>query len=333
MNSTLDWRFLRTFALAVMVPLTAIALLNFLVNPFRFYPVRLCPPLDWPTRDIKIHMIDENPSPEVLILGSSRMMEVGDADVRRVSGKSAFNAAVDSARSEDLYAVFAYALARGWRPRELLIGLDLESFQDRIPPDNRLMNNWALSRFLPRSMRLRSLFSRAQALLTFDQTVASLQSLLRLRAGRAATPTAFEPRDGVLDGRIRDPGPDSSGPDLHGVDYFASVLDGFGALDPDRTMLFEDLLGQAERLHIRVRCVTTPLHKEVIGVLTRKKLFAHVHGAVSRYLAGLSDRFPGFSFDDMTSVASFGGSDAFFHDAVHMRKRNIDLVLRHVFRS
>lgn len=72
--------------------------------------------------------------PEVLLMGSSRSVLVDPRQVRRLTGRSAFNAGISDANALELRAMLDYADLRspGALPHVVLL-LDVEAFDDRTP--------------------------------------------------------------------------------------------------------------------------------------------------------------------------------------------------------
>lgn len=103
-------------------------------------------------RDLKFESLTRC-RPEVLILGSSRSMRIRPATVRALTGRSAFNAAVDSALVEDFVALAERAPGK----KEILLGVDLEAFHNQWSTDPGLLELTGTSPWGARASRLLSL--------------------------------------------------------------------------------------------------------------------------------------------------------------------------------
>ncbi|PYQ49483.1 MAG: hypothetical protein DMF59_13490 [Acidobacteria bacterium] len=174
-------QFTRAFLTLAGFGLLAVAALNFFINPMEYYPPRLVPPAVWDAREIKTRMLGEaQPKPRVLILGSSRAMKIDPAVVTRITGLPTFNVSVESAMTEDDYALLRYAVEqKGITPQMVLIGIDIESFHNHKAADGRLLMSGSLRRYLKGEGR-KIPWKEFTMLFTASQTYYSLLRLQRL---------------------------------------------------------------------------------------------------------------------------------------------------------
>jgi hypothetical protein len=325
-----------TFLIILVGTLSAISVLNFVVNPLGYYPVSIFHPLTWSTRQIKAALMISSPPVEALILGSSRTMSLSPAEIHRLSGLRAFNASVDSARIEDDLAIFRFATEeRGWNLREVVVGLDVEAFHDGIPPDPRLSTAPEFRHWLPWTPRLRVITGALKDLVSLGQAHQSLRSIELHIAGLSPRENVFQ-RDGWNDAEAWDEkfarGLVRSDIDVSLGEY-SNRYAGFQHVDVDRARMFEDLLASASRRGMKVRAFLTPLHPKVLERLRRERDFERLRNEVVSTLRDLESKNAGFSFRDYTEVQSFGGSVDLFMDGAHVRKGNADRILAALYRD
>ena len=174
--------FLRHFVVVTTLAVGCIAGANYVINPLGLYAPKVFPPLVRTSRSDKLELIHNfSPKPEAVVLGSSRAMQISPAVVQRLTGLPGFNLAVDSARTEDYYALVRRLVeGEGARPRLLLIGVDVEAFHDHVAPDDRLLALPALTTYLNGNDR------RSATAMKLRQIVAQQQTLLSARAGAPA---------------------------------------------------------------------------------------------------------------------------------------------------
>ena len=178
-------RFCAAVVLWAVTAWAAVAALNFIVNPYAQYPTQLVPPRVRTSRAQKLQLLNQmQPAPEGLILGSSRVMKLEPDYLQALTGYEFFNAGVNYGKPEDALAwVRYYQQHVGRAPRMIILGLDVAAFADDPPVDARLLSLPALAEQVPEAVRWRDRGRRWQELLSWQQSRASLQSLLLLATG------------------------------------------------------------------------------------------------------------------------------------------------------
>ncbi len=126
-----DGGFLRVFFAASAVLLGLLALLVLLTDPLGRFGTGLIPPVVSSDRDQKAALYRaRTPTPEIVVLGSSRSKTIAPACLQQLTGRTAFNFAVNGAGSEDLVAILGFLRAQpGSRIRTLYAGVDPEMLQ------------------------------------------------------------------------------------------------------------------------------------------------------------------------------------------------------------
>src|SRR5713226_9571413 len=172
-------RALHSFAIALALQLSAIALINFLVNPFRLYPTHLVAPATVDDHTTKLELL-RSQRPQLLVLGSSRVLKLEPAYLERRTGLRAFNLGVASGQPEDSLCLFRYATERLRLPvRRVVLGVDVDSFTPTAPVNPQLRKDPRLRGFLPPELRPRWTAPIGDLLeaLTLEQLTLSIRAL------------------------------------------------------------------------------------------------------------------------------------------------------------
>lgn len=319
--------------LVILLVTTAVALLvvaaiDYVINPYAYYPSRLLPPLVWQSRRLKAEMLEQRGRrPEVLILGSSRTMKVAPAQVQRLTGLDTFNACVDSARAEDWNVMYRYTTEGLKAPiREVIIGADIEAFHDHVEADARLLGTHELRPFVPVKLKWRWYLHAAQEALSWEQLTDSFRSVEYHFVGYPSPKYRFD-ADGVL----------------HYVEWEQQIAAGTFKWDPSleeydgrllgmtglaswRCRYFEELVGLAQQRGARVRVFITPVQKVLLDHLRRTRDYDRLRGETLAYLTEQAVRFPNLRVVDFTEVSSFGGQEDGFLDGAHTTDENSALM-------
>lgn len=312
-------RWLQAFVVTSGLLLTTQCAVNYVVNPYGYYPPRLLVPIAWSSRRMKVELLQRRPPPAVLVLGSSRAMRLAPADISRRTGWPAFNASVDSARVEDWLALLRFAVESCHAPlREIVLGIDVEAFHNHLEPDPRLVATRQLRPFLPAPMVLRWYASASRDLLSSEQLSDSVRSIRMSRVGYPPPIGRFDD-DGLLHGQLDDRPLTDSAATI--ADYRERFV-GFDGLDDGRQATFRALLAYAAAHGIRIRAFVTTLSEPLVADLRNTRDFDRLHGLVRDWLFSLARDPAQFSVVDFTDVSAFGGDPRGFVDAAHVDHSN-----------
>ena len=324
-------RFVRFFLQWILLALAAIAALNFLVNPQAIYPTRLLAPLTWNARAVKEQLLSRygklpaEHRPQVLVLGSSRVMKLDPASVQQLTGMMAFNAGVNAAMAEDNYALLRHAIENcNLTPRLVLIGVDGESFHDHVPVNDYLQQPNALGRFLRAGSRPAARWKEFTSLFTLYQTQNSLLSLYLQLGGRKPQAVDFRPdgfpRADVIEGILAS-GHFSFQENLRRTAArYATLYGNYSRLSPERLAYFEQTLAYLRDRQIPAVVFVTPTHPQLTATLARYG-YAQRVSEVAQATRHLSEKY-GADFRDYSSIAALGLGANGFWDGVHMSQAN-----------
>ena len=161
---------------AAALLLCLVGTLNFLVNPLGIYSTRLFEPLVLHSRAEKMRLYrSAQPSPEIVVLGSSSSFTMSPSYIRERTGRPAFNASLHGGVPEDYLAFLRYMASVDKLPKLLIVPVSVELVRPNLPSGFEPHN--PLKPYLERESR--DLLEGARRLVTLEQTSASLRQIGR----------------------------------------------------------------------------------------------------------------------------------------------------------
>jgi len=125
-----SWGFLIVFLLTAGVIVVLGFGANVVGNSLELFPSKIRPSMG--ERAWKSRRLDEsakrNTRADVIVMGSSRMMQINPAYVEAITGGKAFNYGVSAAGPVDFLTQLQYLLALKYKPKLVLLGLDESAF-------------------------------------------------------------------------------------------------------------------------------------------------------------------------------------------------------------
>jgi len=330
-DSTIDdRRFLRTFLVAFIAAALLIAAINFVVDPTDVFHTGLFPPVTWVDRDEKsVFFTQMQPKPQLLILGSSRMMKMNPACATSLSGLKTFNFAVNDARAEDYVAILGFVSDHGGAPKRILIGIDSEGLSN-APFDWRLANSKYLSRYLP--VRPSKFSHLGENLLSRIQLAASMSSVRHVLTHQ--TETIRVGPDGYLTYIDLEAAKSRGTFDLRreirvSITGYATSFEHFDGLSPVRVAMLHDFFTQCHAKGIQVDAVIPPLHPDVLAAMERTPVRARIADTARMLRQFEAEGL--LHYIDVTTIDRFGGDPDRFFDGIHMEEWNSSRILEHVY--
>lgn len=313
--------------------LVVIAAVNFLINPYAQYPTNFVEPLVQTSRAQKVQLLQDcTTPPDGLILGSSRVLKFEPEHLHKQLGVSFFNAGMNHAKPEDFLAYlrfFRTTLAKA--PEVIVIGLDVNTFTDAVPPDARLVNQPELSSLVPEAISIPNRMKRWSELIGWQQTRMSLASLKRhLRPGPGTDPVeSFRP-DGLIvyherEQQLADNNYDFESALAYNVDEYENLIGQF-SFSNQRRELFETLVRECAEANSRLFVFLTPLHPELRHHLLETTNYLSHREEVATWLSeiALANQFV---FRDFSVLESFAGNPTQFVDGIHPLESNTRLMI------
>ncbi len=273
-------------------------------------------------RGIKSDLIMHMKSPPgLLVLGGSRALRFEPGYIRRLTGLTAFNAAVPHATPQDEWAFVNLLHSRFPRAHfQLFWVIHCDEF-DEYSPGAALLEDPFLSRFLPQSF----VESRLDAMGPAANTALALGDL----HPSVIAPDGFTIADGISaaarKGTLRQ----------RVATYTRSTLSFYrrtpARIDPQPAHYFVMTLALMNQLGVRPTIVLAPLQPWYLSAIAGHGWDAR-HHLVLAYLHELQRTYR-FNLLDFSRLASIGGSPGCFYDAVHLRPQTTRLVVRAVLRA
>jgi hypothetical protein len=273
---------------------------------------------------------------QAIVLGTSRVMKLNPACIEELTGYPAFNFGLSSSHIEDWVAAYRFAGEHSTMPlRELVIGVDVEVFDNHAEPDPRLMSSRYLRGYLDDSVKI-SLGTVSRALFGWQALRFGLSSLwYHLRPG--TIPTAKLRFDDVgfahydaWEAAISHGTFDKAAAYASVAAKFRGERSGerFDALSPERTAAFRTLVRSAHAAGVRVDVYVPPLSPQLRAIL---------HGPILRREAETEalleelEREGSIRYFHIRGFEDFHGDPDDYFDGAHMSERNSTRVLLAMF--
>lgn len=318
--------FFWSFGITVIFCLILIFSANIIINPRSDFSTHIFKPLVKDDRKEKIDLLLEykNP-PEILIFGSSRSMKINPGVVNKLTNQSCFNAAVNSARTEDYYAILSYLASRKRLPEKIILGIDIEALHDNLDMDYRLINEKRLYNQISKQNmffeNLKKIFK------TLDQkyVIDDLKVIQYSLKGYPMPISHFE-KNGFLiydrwEMQMRENTFDLDSEIRKSVPSYILRFKNMTGLSEERKKYFENFLNIAKENNITVYIFITTIHDKGIFVLENKTLFKELRIETNEYLSETGKKY-GFEFKDFSDTASYNGNQNGFFDVGHIDEEN-----------
>lgn len=277
-----------------------------------------------------------DPPAQAIVLGSSKVMKLAPSCLREVTGYPAFNFGLSSSHVEDWIAAYRFARAEGKAPlREVVIGVDVDAFDNHAEPDPRLLSSVYLRRYLDDRWHL-SWGVASRALFGWQALRFGLSSLVYhvVPSLRPQARMRFDDQGLVIyDAWERAM---QSGT-LNRAPLFAAVAEklhgklagkGFDALSPERVALFRELVRSAHAAGIAVDVFVPPFHPE-LAALREGPIVARA-AEVEQLLDQLAAE-GSIRYLRVAGIADFHGDPAGYFDGAHMTEANSSRLLLAMF--
>lgn len=331
-------RFLITIAAVVLIA----AVMNLLVDPYSIYNLGILPRVEVNFYERKLALFQAyQPRPQVLILGSSRVIAFDPETVRDLTGKRCFNFALPGARTETFYSVLKMAIEDYDAPIDtVIVGVDPESFHPAMPiqPEARFIPAYS-KYFIHDKSGQASAWEKLGLLLTLNQTSDSINSLVNLLKRQTGQEKMEFRSDGYsvwvqLEKQISEGTFDFDAKLETRVRKYPDrslMLRQFTTLSDTRKLYWEDFLALCKEKGIKVYAFLPPYHPRLLQLLDTVGA-NEILGEVSGYLDSTVESEGGV-FRDYMDVESFGGDPGLFYDEIHMRPANAEILLGHLLEN
>jgi hypothetical protein len=338
--------FAATYVATCLILLVSALTVNFFGNANDLFPSPLRPAVSdraWKTRRLE-HMVRTESPPKVMILGSSRIIQVCPSYIEAITRKKTFNYAVTGGNMIDCLAHYRYALKIGAKPDLIILNVDEGMLAQGPSRGNlRMVGHLGLFSEAPAREKWRILLSVVKGL-DLDVTMRSIRALLRttsLPDERVLQQTNFifledgyriNPRRAMLRHSSTFALDEEIKRDLsehgaeHGIDF---QDDKVPMINHQMKIYLHELMKSSKEEGIDVHVITTPEHPSVRQTKrgnTRRQLLK----PLTEHLQAECSQF-GFLYRDFSDLASFSGDPDEFWDSVHQTPVNIQRMMNALF--
>jgi hypothetical protein len=327
--------FVAVFLLSMIGGYLLLLLVNVLGNAANLFPSPWRPALTeraWKTRRLDALLRAHTP-PDVIILGSSRVMQIRPSYVAALTGSTTFNYGVSAAGPVDWYAQIHYLLSRGAKPKMIILGVDEFCFGSGNSP-------WQLQTFghaaLARNLPVRDFFQLLGGVLknvTPQNTSGSFRAMYKSNKDNPLTFTnrsEYTLSDGYM---IYKEETDIETIRASARAFLRKNAEGdteATSLTPRRTAMFDGLLDFCHDQGIQVRVMLLPLQPEYARIIMSKPHLRKTWHEVAVYLAQTCPKHHA-TFNNFSNPKSFGGDPIEFWDGAHVTAENARRMMNALF--
>lgn len=348
--------FALVFVGSFLAAMAAFYIINILGNATQLFDSRINPSMQerpWKTRRLD-EKVAAGQAPKVIVIGSSRSMQIRPQQLEYLTGKPAFNYGVSVSNPLDYLTQLRYLLKIGAKPDMIIVGVDEDAFgapRQYIQFDTQLVAHWGLLRAMPSPEGIR-LAGQAIASITPSKTLDSLLAIVSREKGpelkKSTDAVIFG--DGYLIYRVRERTrakleADSNGDEAKLTSAIRTELSKLIrheinrrgheiekqmlTPDPRQVELFDQFLTLAHDNSIEVRVMLLPLHPAYVkGMLDADLL--KMRSDLGTRIAGMS-KDHGCTYTDFTNLKSYGGDPDEFWDAKHQTPANLQRMINTLF--
>jgi hypothetical protein len=321
--------YVKAFLACALLLLAGGAATNAVVNPRGEFPVHVLPPAPWEDAAYKVYLLDGK-HPDVLVLGSSRMQKIDPKEVERETSLTAFNFALAGTQPSDSLRVLEGLAERGQRPREVIVGLDVNRIEPHASESNRTQYAFGpLHRPGATWLDVAAAAARSYSFLYLRDSAVSLWHVAGLSLPQADE-VAFEP-DGLAH-YVPWETAERAGTFDRNASITKAIGPGgyhaYGGLDPAQVAAIQRLVAEARAANATVRLVVTPVHhrlEDAYGTYA----YPLARQAVVDLTRSLCQ--PGVHAYNYTRAANFGGNEEGFYDGVHYDAANAARIVQGVY--
>jgi len=320
--------------LAALLLMTSVAVLNTLVDPYGILGTGIFPTATTTDRSVKADLIEKlKQAPQLIVLGSSRSMLYDPEYLQQKTGLRTFNAGVDIiGGAADVWAMTNYLHDRfpQSHPKYLWL-VDVETFTTTVKQS--LTAEPRLARYLDKTTgtagraggELTTIGNDLKSLLSWAMVRDSLRILAHQSAATAreqAYRRRFRPNGGYGgSGKTMSLAELQRATAKSLARYTLLYRTAYHAMDPQAQRYVEQtlaLMNQSGSAPLIVLTPLSPMFQQKLGPLG----WYDRHQQVVDFFGNLTSRYR-FTFADMTSVSTWGGSPTEFSDGVHPTYSNI----------
>jgi hypothetical protein len=337
-----DWKrngFWKGFITLLISFLVITMLINVIVDPYDIYNVKLLPPWEFNPFQEKLSLLDKlDTPPNVLIIGSSRVVSVDPDVITDITGKPCFNMALTKSGPAFNLAQLKLALKKfGPSIETVVVGVEVLSFNRNYPVSQQGLLYPQYARYLVEHPYYIAIGDRLTLALSSEQLQLSLKSIYRRLIIRDALLDADCSPNGkinylLLERQIAEGTfnfDEEIRTHVQGL-IEAYFVDDFEGLDEERMAQWEEFLDICVANGIEIYAFIPPMHDrawDAISELDSSEIVDEGREYLERTVPEA-----GGVFRDFSHIESFGGDPDEFYDSIHQRPSNLEKMIRELFR-
>lgn len=316
---------LKTLMTSTIVMLLITAGFNIAIDPTGEWPGQMLRPLVRTSREAKVKLLKkQNQPPETLVLGSSRVMKFEPKFISKYLKGPVFNASVNSAMTEDYWAMLKYAIDDQKAPlKHIVLGVDVEAFSNARPMDARLLATPQLVKYLhePSWKVIQRWFKRFSQALSLPQLKLSWRSLKFWLNGYPELASRYE-NDGFLiyikwESQRKNGTLDTKKLLDKNKARYVDRMKGYNEIDSKRIEYFRRFVELCQSQNIKIIAFITPLHPELEAHIEQKnKIYKELKQKVHQHLKMYSAQKQ-LLYVDTRHIEAFNGIEGEYYDGAH----------------
>jgi hypothetical protein len=328
--------------LAALLLMTSAAVVNALVDPYGILGTGIFPTATTSDRSVKANIIQKlKQAPQLIVLGSSRSMRYDPEYLQQKTGLRTFNAGVNIiGGAADVWAMtnFIHDRFPQAHPKYLWL-VDVETFTTTVKAS--LTAEPRLAQYLDKTTgtagragsALTTLTDDLKSLLSWATTRDSLRILMH-RSTATTKEQAFAKQfraNGGIAAKVMSPAERQHQTAESLTRYTLLYQTAYHSLDPQAMRYVEQtlaLMNQSGSEPLIVLTPLSPLFQQKLGPLGWNER----HQQVVAFFTSLQSKYK-FTFADVTSVSTWGGSPTEFFDGVHPSYPNIHKLIDYLVQT
>jgi hypothetical protein len=278
-------------------------------------------------------LVRSDKPPQVIILGSSRVMQIRPSYVAALTGADAFNYGVSAASPVDWYAQIHYLLTHGDKPKMIILGIDEFCFGSGN-------SRWQYQTFghagLAAKLPTRDFFALLGGVMENVDPQNTWSSFRAIFKSNKDNPLTFTNRSEYVmsDGYMVYKQEATAETIRKSAELFlkknSSDSDEGTSITARRTRMFEGLLDLCHDNGVEVRVMLLPLQPEYARIIMSNQHLRRTWRDVMIYLAKACPEHHA-TFNNFSDPKSFGGDPNEFWDGAHVTAENARRMMNVLF--
>jgi len=328
-------KFIAIFVIFVFIFLGALFLASIIVDPHNNFGTGIFKPLVMTNRTEKLEALKNlEEKPQILIFGSSRVFSMDPEQIKKITGKSTYNASVSYARAEDYWAMINYIVDDlKITPDTIVIGLNVGAFNND-DPDSQLINNDNLNKYLiGDTAKSKNYLKNFKESINTDYIRDIFISIFKIKYN-INKKVLQGGAEFLNNGKIiinQEYNPDSED-FMNTYNRARALFTDQESIDLIRKLYLENTIGYANQRNIKVKLVILPMPTKVLNKLKEETDYDKLYTNFIQYTNELKLAYQ-FELYDFSTINKFDGLENNFDDATHPGSKNIEKITELIFQE